>query len=337
MEKPPRVLISYSHETEEHRARVLALAQQLRADGVDAWLDRFVAPPAEGWSRWMERHLKEVDRIIIVCTPTYFNRATRNAPEGVGLGVSWEWHLVRKEVYETRGEAARLVPVFFDADGFRSIPAEVWDRPRHDISQLEGSGYSSLLNDLYRRSEVSPVVLGVTRLRTWLQSEPVRSDGSFSKTEPLQQSGSDTSTQTIHKIITLERLNYAMTYFGYSVWATVLLIAFLAANQFLAVRSPALELMAIMSATLTAGKCEFDSELSRALPPHTAAVVRSYAGVVSVGFLGLCIAFPVLQGDPIGRQAYNAVFFIIVAFPPTLITSVLLFLQPLRPPAAGRH
>jgi hypothetical protein len=163
--KPPRVLISYSHESEEHVARVLALAQQLRADWVDAWIDRFVAPPPEGWSQWMQGQLKLADRIIVVCTPTYSGRASRDAPAGVGLGVSWEWHLIRKEVYETRGEGSRIVPVFCDADGAASIPPEVWDRPRHDVSKLDGPGYLALLDDLFGRPEIAARPVGAPRTR----------------------------------------------------------------------------------------------------------------------------------------------------------------------------
>jgi hypothetical protein len=36
---PPRVFISYSHDSEAHRERVLALSERLRADGIDADLD----------------------------------------------------------------------------------------------------------------------------------------------------------------------------------------------------------------------------------------------------------------------------------------------------------
>ena len=35
-----RVFISYSHDSLEHQQRVLALANQLREDGVEAWIDQ---------------------------------------------------------------------------------------------------------------------------------------------------------------------------------------------------------------------------------------------------------------------------------------------------------
>jgi len=37
----PRVFVSYSHDSPEHSARVLALAQALRGHGIDVELDQF--------------------------------------------------------------------------------------------------------------------------------------------------------------------------------------------------------------------------------------------------------------------------------------------------------
>jgi len=48
----PRVFINYSHDSAEHRKRVLSLAERLRADGVDAQIDQYVqGTPLEGWAR----------------------------------------------------------------------------------------------------------------------------------------------------------------------------------------------------------------------------------------------------------------------------------------------
>ncbi|HEX3527636.1 MAG TPA: hypothetical protein VH988_11240 [Thermoanaerobaculia bacterium] len=35
---PPQVFLSYSHDSPEHKDRVLALCNRLRRDGIDAWL-----------------------------------------------------------------------------------------------------------------------------------------------------------------------------------------------------------------------------------------------------------------------------------------------------------
>jgi hypothetical protein len=48
---PPKVLISYSHDSPEHAEQVLELANRLRADGVDCTIDQYIIAPAEGWPR----------------------------------------------------------------------------------------------------------------------------------------------------------------------------------------------------------------------------------------------------------------------------------------------
>lgn len=58
MHKPPRVFISYSHDSEAHRDLVLGLADRLRAEGVESWIDQYVPSfPVQGWLRWMIKSL----------------------------------------------------------------------------------------------------------------------------------------------------------------------------------------------------------------------------------------------------------------------------------------
>ena len=75
----PRVFISYSHDSEDHREAVLQLAQQLRGWGVDVHLDRFVTAPEAGWPRWMMTEVDAADFVLLVCTPTYRRRFLANA------------------------------------------------------------------------------------------------------------------------------------------------------------------------------------------------------------------------------------------------------------------
>jgi hypothetical protein len=44
----PRAFVSYSHDSDEHCDKVLALALQLRRDGIDARLDQFEQSPPQG-------------------------------------------------------------------------------------------------------------------------------------------------------------------------------------------------------------------------------------------------------------------------------------------------
>src|SRR4051812_28816970 len=80
----PRVFISYSHDSPAHRDKVLAFADRLRADGIDASLDQYVPFPEEGWPAWCEARIREANFVLMVCTETYLRRVERNEAPGVG-------------------------------------------------------------------------------------------------------------------------------------------------------------------------------------------------------------------------------------------------------------
>ena len=89
MSSPPRVFISYSHDSQEHADRVLALADRLRSDGVEAWIDQYESAPAEGWPRWMEEQINRVDFVLVVASRVYRARFDNGEAER-GLGAAWE-------------------------------------------------------------------------------------------------------------------------------------------------------------------------------------------------------------------------------------------------------
>src|SRR5438309_233875 len=99
--KPPSVFISYAHElgSVEHADRVLAFANRLRADGVDARLDQYEPHSPEGWPRWMERQIRESRFILMVCTETYYRRVIGQEKPGIGRGVRWEGSLIDNALY----------------------------------------------------------------------------------------------------------------------------------------------------------------------------------------------------------------------------------------------
>ena len=158
--RPIRVFVSYRHESQEHVVRVRALSDQLRRDGVDAIFDRYFAAPEEGWSWWVERELAMADRVIVVCSASYLASAHRDVDGVRGHGTSWEWHLIRKEFYDSRGAGGRITPVFFDQADEEYVPSEAGDRPRYCVADLGSNDYRRLLNDLFRLAEVEPPALG---------------------------------------------------------------------------------------------------------------------------------------------------------------------------------
>jgi hypothetical protein len=110
---PPRVFVSYSHDSPVHAQHVLDLAERLRKDGIDAWLDQYVVgTPAAGWPRWMLDRLDWADFVLVVCTGTYYRRFRGHEEPGKGKGADWEGKLITTEMYEAKSTTTKFAPVF---------------------------------------------------------------------------------------------------------------------------------------------------------------------------------------------------------------------------------
>ena len=81
------MFISYSHDSVEHQDRVRALADRLREDGIDAFIDQYAPAPPEGWPRWMDRQIRNADLVPLICTETYLRRVEGREEPGKGRGV----------------------------------------------------------------------------------------------------------------------------------------------------------------------------------------------------------------------------------------------------------
>ena len=126
MADAPRVFLSYSHDSDEHADRVLALADALCDCGIDMILDRYVHPaPAEGWPRWMDQNLDEAKFVLMVCTETYRQRVRGREEPGKGLGVRWEGSLISNRIYHDEPSGSRFIPILLPGSEPAHIPNPV--------------------------------------------------------------------------------------------------------------------------------------------------------------------------------------------------------------------
>jgi hypothetical protein len=150
-----RVFISYSHDSPEHQQRVLALAERLRKDGVDAQLNQYVAgTPAKGWLRWMEDKLDWAQFVLVICTETYQGRFLRRQESDNGKGADWEGSLITLEVYHTRSDTSKFVPVLFDDEDKRFIPGQLRGLTHYLLSSEDN--YAKLYAFLTGQADVVP-------------------------------------------------------------------------------------------------------------------------------------------------------------------------------------
>jgi hypothetical protein len=158
----PRVFISYSHDSQEHKELVLNLSERLRADGLDAAIDQYVeAGPPEGWPRWMDEQLRASDFVLLVCTPTYRKRVEGREEAGKGRGVQWEGNLVYQYLYNASTRNERFIPVLFPGAVQDDIPMPLQGA---SIYVLDGeNGYDALYRRLTGQDRVRKGDLGHLR------------------------------------------------------------------------------------------------------------------------------------------------------------------------------
>lgn len=160
---PIKVFISYSHDSLEHSARVLELADSLRSHGIDAELDRYHVRPPKGWPHWCEEQLRPENSsyVLMICTRTYLQRIQDKVPANEGRGVFWEGAIIYEYVYSQK-ENTRFIPVLF-ADGTETlIPIPLRNHTRYQIGNCDFTdpGYQGLYRELTGQPSVTKPSLG---------------------------------------------------------------------------------------------------------------------------------------------------------------------------------
>ena len=166
---PTKTFISYSHDSEQHSQRVLTLANQLRAQGVDAEIDQYETRPPQGWPRWCEEQLRpeNSELVLVVCTETYLKRIENKVPADEGLGVFWEGGIIYSYLFDEK-DTERFLPVIFDPKDGAYIPRPLKGATRFVLSKFDfsDSGYSALYRELTHQPAVQKPPLGeVVRMR----------------------------------------------------------------------------------------------------------------------------------------------------------------------------
>ncbi len=116
------VFISYSQDSDEHRVRVLALADRLNREGFDCTIDQYEPHPREPWPRWMDRQIETAQFVLVVCTERYLARAEGREAPGVGHGVTFESVLIFQDLYDAAMWNDKFIPVVLRNEDSEFVP-----------------------------------------------------------------------------------------------------------------------------------------------------------------------------------------------------------------------
>jgi hypothetical protein len=158
------VFISYSHDSDEHRERVLGLSERLRKDGIETLLDQYVdGTPTEGWPRWMLNQLDAADFVLVVCTETYYRRFRGHEVAGKGKGVDWEGALITSELYEARSRSLKFLPLFLSVVAADCVPEPLRSGTHYALTSEDA--YQRLYDFLLQQGGVEPGPVGTLKTK----------------------------------------------------------------------------------------------------------------------------------------------------------------------------
>ena len=156
MAEHPKIFISYSHDSPEHKQWVLELSEKLRHNGVDVILDQWDLGPGDDVTQFMERSIIDSDRVLVVCTDSYVSKA--NAGEG---GVGYERLIVTAQLVRDLG-TDKFIPIIRQASGQEKTPTFLGTRVYADFrneSQF-AMEFNKLIHELHQVPVVEKPTLG---------------------------------------------------------------------------------------------------------------------------------------------------------------------------------
>jgi len=151
----PTAFISYSWESDAHKAWVRQLAEKLRSQGVKVILDQWELTPGGDRTHFMESNIVASDFVIIICTPTYAIKG--NKRDG---GVGYEAMIITSQLAR-RILQDKFIPVLRSGN-FDDSAVPVWLQSKIGVD-LRGDPYDPkqydiLLRAVHRANEVAPPI-----------------------------------------------------------------------------------------------------------------------------------------------------------------------------------
>ena len=144
----PRVFLSYSHDSEAHRVWVRQLAERLQEGGVDVTLDQWALRPGGDVVFFMEKGIRDADRVLMVCTANYVAKAEERKG-----GAGYEGMIVTGHVARAT-DTIKFVPIVRGNSGEPLVPGFLGQRLWLDFR--DDDAFEAQLEELLRELHGAP-------------------------------------------------------------------------------------------------------------------------------------------------------------------------------------
>ncbi|WP_167597146.1 toll/interleukin-1 receptor domain-containing protein [Leeuwenhoekiella sp. ZYFB001] len=184
----PKVFVSYSHDSLDHKKWVNELATKMRNNGIDAILDQWDLMPGGDLPHFMETNLENSDYILMICSEVYVKKAN----EGKG-GVGYEKMIITSNLLQNIDQN-KIIPIIRQS-GTSVIPTFLKTKLYLDFSKSSQFEYS--FDELIRTVHNSPLL-----------KKPKVGNNPFKTESPLLEKKSNDGM--------LELISILVKYFNYS-------------------------------------------------------------------------------------------------------------------------
>ena len=184
----PKVFISYSWDSDEHKDRVLELSNRLRSEGVDCRIDQYEQFPSQTWFRWMETQIEWAEFVLLICTHKYNQRFSGQETVS-GKGAAWEGAIISQTLYDSYSKNTKFIPVIYSSEDYNNIPTILRGFSNYFIGPEE-EGYLKLYRLLTNQHETP-----ITKLGRLLTLPPRERKQNFDKPSEVRADNTELSLE----------------------------------------------------------------------------------------------------------------------------------------------
>lgn len=178
MDEPIKLFISYSHDSQEHKAWVLKLAINLRSHGVDVIIDQLDLRAGDDLPFFIENGLTSSALVLCVCSEEYTNKA--NNQKG---GARYEKNILASNLL-TDSSINYIIPILRN-NPTNKLPTFLSSKFYIDFSDDKEyySKYRELISRVYNEDTKRKPELGENPFKSKIISQTISQDLSLGKIE----------------------------------------------------------------------------------------------------------------------------------------------------------